>query len=221
MTPAGAVLGLHTGGQVEAALRDGDVVAAEWTDRQALEGLLPLVRGCLTAAHVDISRVKLIAVCCGPGSFTGLRIGVAFAKSLAQGLDIAAIGVSSFDVEYSLRVCAEGSSPKVVVVEGKRDFYYARIAPPDEVGNAVIVAGTREDVFAAAREVLGESFGAQEAARAFDQTRPAGGARAAAVATLGSAAIEAGAPGDWRRLAIEYGQRPNAVVNWERRHGRS
>jgi hypothetical protein len=46
------------------------------------------------------------------------------------------------------------------------------------------------------------------------------GMRAVAVARLGRAALDAGANGDWRRLAIEYGQRPNAVVNWELRHGR-
>jgi tRNA threonylcarbamoyladenosine biosynthesis protein TsaB len=214
------VIGLHTGGRVEAAVRHGDAAASASTDRQALEGLLPLVRSCLKEVQTDVARVEAVAVCCGPGSFTGLRIGVAFAKSLAQALDVPAIGVSSFDVESSLREKVEGSAPSVVVVEGKRDFYYARIYKLER-GDFVSAAGTRDEVAAAACEALGEDAGATATAQAFRGSIRASGARALAVAELGTAAIGAGASADWRSLSIDYGQRPNAVVNWERRHGRT
>ncbi len=221
MTSFGTVVGLHTGGRVEAAVRHGDAIASASTDRQALEGLLPLVRSCLADVQTDVARIETVAVCSGPGSFTGLRIGVAFAKSLAQALGVPAIGVSAFDVESSLRETIESSAPKVVAVEGKRDFYYARIYSRAERTDFLSVAGTRDEVVAAAREALGDDEGEAEAAQAFRGSASADGARALAVADLGTAAIGAGAPADWRSLSIDYGQRPNAVVNWERRHGRT
>jgi tRNA threonylcarbamoyl adenosine modification protein YeaZ len=215
------VIGLHTGGRVEAAVRHGDAVASASTDRQALEGLLPIVRSCLKEVQTDVAHVEAIAVCSGPGSFTGLRIGVAFAKSLAQALDVPAIGVSAFDVEAALREHVEDLAPEVVVVEGKRDFFYARIYRPGERGDFLCVAGTRVEIAAAARDTLGDARGAAADAQAFRGYVRAIGARALAVAELGMAAIAVGAPADWRSLAIDYGQRPNAVVNWERRHGRT
>jgi tRNA threonylcarbamoyl adenosine modification protein YeaZ len=215
------VIGLHTGGRVEAAVRHGEAVASASTDRQALEGLLPLVRSCLKDVQTDVARVKAVAVCSGPGSFTGLRIGVAFAKSLAQALDVLAIGVSAFDIESSLREQIEGSAPRVVVVEGKREFYYARIYGEATRHEFLSVAGTRDEIVAAARDALGDTLGTAAAAHAFRGSVRAIGARALAVAEIGTAAIEAGAPADWRSLSIDYGQRPNAVVNWERRHGRT
>jgi tRNA threonylcarbamoyl adenosine modification protein YeaZ len=221
VTRLATVIGLHTGGRVEAAVLHRDAVASASTDRQALEGLLPLVRSCLNDVQTDVAHIEAVAVCSGPGSFTGLRIGVAFAKSIAQALDVPAIGVSAFDVESSLRTQMEDSAATVVVVEGKRDFYYARIYGRSERHDFLSVAGTRDEIVAAARVALGDTLGAAAAAQAFRGSVGASGACALAVAELGKAAIKAGAAADWRSLAIDYGQRPNAVVNWERRHGRT
>lgn len=217
MNSAGPILGVHTGSRVEAAAISGAVVAAECTDRQALEGLLPLVRRSLQAVNSEIGLIRAVAVCRGPGSFTGLRIGVAFCKSLAQALEIPAIGVSAFDVDSSLRASFEGSIPRVVAIEGKRDFFYARIRHSDD-DEHVRVAGSRDEIFAVAVEELGAALGSSECERAFRAWQPSGGSRASAVAALGSIALEAGEAGRWQDLAIDYGQRPNAVVNWERRH---
>lgn len=214
-------VGIHTGGRVEVAVQRGAAAASAGTDRQALEGMLPLVRSCLKEMQTDVARIEAVAVCCGPGSFTGLRIGVAFAKSLAQALDVPAIGVPAFDVEAALREEEEDSAPSVVVVEGKRDFYYARIYSGVSRSGFRSIAGTRDEIAAAARDSLGEAPGAAAAARAFRAPVRAIGSRALAVVKLGIEAIAAGAAADWRSLAIDYGQRPNAVVNWERRHGRT
>jgi hypothetical protein len=84
----------------------------------------------------------------------------------------------------------------------------------------VKVAGDEAALFAAARTALGAEEGEAELQRALAGVACDPGLRAVAAATLGRAALAEGADGDWRRLAIEYGQRPNAVVNWELRHGR-
>jgi len=53
----------------------------------------------LVADHgYDISDVSLLAVTLGPGSFTGIRVALAFAKGIAAGLGIALVGVPTLDV---------------------------------------------------------------------------------------------------------------------------
>jgi tRNA threonylcarbamoyl adenosine modification protein YeaZ len=217
---ANVVLGIDTGSGVAAAAVTDDAQGVSTTKRQALEGLLPCVRRALTSIDRDLSAVSAIAVCAGPGSFTGLRIGVAFAKSLAQALDIAVCGVSTFDVLSSLRAAAEDVPPRMTIVEGKRGFYYARIATADDAA-PVKLSGDRNALLKAAREALGAEIAESELKNALAAAECEPGSRAVAVANLGRAALDAGASSDWRRLAIEYGQRPNAVVNWELRHGRA
>jgi len=220
VTLANVVIGIDTGSGVAAAAIKDVAQGVSTTKRQALEGLLPCVRRALAAIDCDLSAVRAIAVCEGPGSFTGLRIGVAFAKSLAQALDVAVRGVSTFDIIASLRTVAQSEPPRMIIVEGKRGFFYARIATAPDVP-PLFIAGDRGALLAAALD----AFGAQTAESELDDALGAvtydPGLRAVAVAKLGCAALDAGASGDWRRLAIEYGQRPNAVVNWELRHGRA
>jgi tRNA threonylcarbamoyladenosine biosynthesis protein TsaB len=213
------VLGIDTGSGVAAAAVTDVAQGASTTKRQALEGLLPCVRHALASIDRELSAVRAVAVCVGPGSFTGLRIGVAFAKSLAQALGVDVCGVSTFDVLSSLRAAADGASPRLIVVEGKRGFYYARIATTPEA-TPVTVSGDRNALLLAARDALGERTAETELERALAAMSAEPDVRAVAVANLGRTALDAGASGDWRSLAIEYGQRPNAVVNWELRHGR-
>jgi len=211
-------LGIDTASGVAAAIIGFDVQGISTTKNQALEGLLPCVQRALASVDRKLSAVNSIAVCIGPGSFTGLRIGVAFAKSLAQALGVALVGVSSFDIVGAIRAETEGAPPRMTVVEGKRGFYYARIAIA--TGDAPIkVAGDRSEMSKAALGALGAADGELEVKRALAAVDCDQGWRSAAAARLGRAALDAGASGDWRRLAIEYGQRPNAVVNWELRHG--
>jgi tRNA threonylcarbamoyl adenosine modification protein YeaZ len=219
VTKANVVLGIDTGGGVAAAALADHAQGVSTTQRQALDGLLPCVRRALASIDRDLSALRAIAVCAGPGSFTGLRIGVAFAKSLAQALAIDVCGVSTFDALSSLRADAEGLAPRMIVVEGKRGFYYARITTAPGA-TPVTVAGDRTALLLAARDAFGEQTAELELGHALAGINVEPGLRAVAVANLGRAALGAGASGDWRRLNIEYGQRPNAVVNWELRHGR-
>ncbi|MEO9830291.1 MAG: tRNA (adenosine(37)-N6)-threonylcarbamoyltransferase complex dimerization subunit type 1 TsaB, partial [Nitratireductor sp.] len=59
------------------------------------EALIPVMAGALAAAGCDYSDLGAIAVAAGPGSFTGVRIGVAAARGLALALDIPATGVTT------------------------------------------------------------------------------------------------------------------------------
>lgn len=66
--------------------------------------LMPMMDELLKMAEVKKEEITHIAVCEGPGSFTGLRIGAATAKGLAQSLDVPIVGVSSLDaLAYNVR----------------------------------------------------------------------------------------------------------------------
>lgn len=80
---------------------EGDVQllssATEHLGRGHAERLLPLIGGVLDAAKQRYSDLDRIAVTTGPGSFTGVRVGVAAARALALALNVEAVGVSTLE----------------------------------------------------------------------------------------------------------------------------
>lgn len=103
------VLGLDTClASCSVAVLDGArVVAAarEVMARGHQERLAPMAREVMAEAGLAFGRLDRIAVTVGPGSFTGLRVGVAFAKGLALALDRPAVGVGTLE---ALAAEAEG-----------------------------------------------------------------------------------------------------------------
>jgi tRNA threonylcarbamoyladenosine biosynthesis protein TsaB len=216
MTRVNAVLGISTSGPVEAVILDGARAFMGATKEQALASLLGCVERVLRDAGMSLDGVGLIAVCVGPGSFTGLRIGVAFAKSLAQAREIPLVGVSAYDVAQAGHVPIHAG---IALVTGKRGFYYARVrahknAAFDFVrgdGAAMaeairIAAGTGDAPVTLYGEMPGSVDAPHIVGSSFAQRPP--GDRAREVAKLGLQARKAGASGDWRILEIDYGQAP-------------
>ena len=69
----------------------------EFMPRGQAERLMSLLNELLEGASLDWSDIAKIGVCTGPGNFTGIRIAVSAARGLALGLEIPAIGISSFE----------------------------------------------------------------------------------------------------------------------------
>ena len=82
-----------------AVVRDGCCLASSREEgRDQAARLLPAVEAVLRNAGVGRGELSLIAVTVGPGSFTGVRVGLAAARGLALGLDVPLAGVSTTSV---------------------------------------------------------------------------------------------------------------------------
>lgn len=82
------------------ALVEGDKIVAEEylnTRHTHSETLLPMISGMLKSAGAELFDVEKIAVSAGPGSFTGLRIGISTAKGLADAAHKPCIAVSTLE----------------------------------------------------------------------------------------------------------------------------
>ena len=100
------VLGIETATTVTAVgvVRDGEILADAFELTTAGHaGQLPeLVNRALAEAGVGLDEVDGLAVSVGPGSFTGLRVGLSFAKGLAFSGDCPLVGVATLDALASL-----------------------------------------------------------------------------------------------------------------------
>lgn len=79
--------------------KDGKIIAESFlnTKHTHSETLLPMISSMLKSAGVELSDVEKITVSAGPGSFTGLRIGISTAKGLADAAGLPCVSVSTLE----------------------------------------------------------------------------------------------------------------------------
>lgn len=87
------------------------------------EELLPLIARLLDRCGVGRHQIELVSVNQGPGSFTGLRIGLATAKGICQALRIPLVGV---DGTLVYRSHLDAKKRVCVLLKNRRDLCYAR-----------------------------------------------------------------------------------------------
>ncbi|MCI5044501.1 MAG: tRNA (adenosine(37)-N6)-threonylcarbamoyltransferase complex dimerization subunit type 1 TsaB [Aquisalinus sp.] len=121
----------------------------ESRERGHAERLAPLVSEALQAANIGVVDLSRIVVTIGPGSFTGVRVGLAFARGLTVGRDLPVVGITTLQAlaaTYSSQV----SEQKVVLIDARRGQVYGQIfdqsneprdaafvLSPDEVRNSL------------------------------------------------------------------------------------
>lgn len=88
-----------------------------------VESLAPMVDDLLKQSDCALSDLDAVLVCNGPGSFTGLRVALSFAKTLAQSLNIPVKSYTQFDIwlagarEY---IALESGRPLCVILDSRR-----------------------------------------------------------------------------------------------------
>jgi tRNA threonylcarbamoyl adenosine modification protein YeaZ len=111
-------------------------------DRGQAERLLPMLQELLAEARVASASLDGLAVCTGPGNFTGVRLAVAAARGLALALGVPAVGVTRFEA------LADRPGPVVVTVEdGRRRFAQAfldgvALGPPADPAAVAAMPGS-------------------------------------------------------------------------------
>lgn len=104
------------------ALLDGDRVLSARSEVMARghqERLAPMAAAVMAEAGLPFSALERIGATVGPGSFTGLRVGVAFAKGLAAALGVQAVGVGTLEA-----LAAQAEGLVFAAIDARRDQLY-------------------------------------------------------------------------------------------------
>jgi len=126
-----------------------DLVASETQPmtRGHAEALMPMIARVMEAARLEFSDIDRIAVTTGPGSFTGVRVGIAAARGLALAAGKPAIGLTTLAAFTAPHVAAGFAGTVVPVIDARHGQIYMQVFGPG--GRAVIaprLAALREAV---------------------------------------------------------------------------
>ena len=224
------VIGIETSAKTGsvALLADGNVVEERFFTKGMRHGreLIPMLDDVLSRRGLQPEEIDLFAVSQGPGSYTGIRVGITCAKALAYALGKPVVAVPSLDVlaanappaEKTVYCAIDAKRERVYFCSYRRDdgrqareSEYA--AMPVEEALAVMQPGGF--VVGDAIDLYGERFAAVGLTLAPEALWLP---RASAVAALGLERFCASGPDDCFKLAPIYLHRPEAEEVWERKH---
>lgn len=130
------VLAIDTSGSgCFAAVYDGGagkLLACAGADigRGHAERLMEFVDEALSASGRELAEIDRIAVTTGPGSFTGIRVGVAAARGLALALAKPAVGITTLRAVAESERLKQNGQPVLAVIDAKREEVYLQAFDP-------------------------------------------------------------------------------------------
>src|SRR5437764_10810524 len=130
----------------------GGIIATETLamTRGHAEALMPLIARIMDVAQLEFSELDRIAVTTGPGSFTGLRVGIAASRGIALATGKPAIGLSTLAGLAAPYIAADDSMPVVAAIDAHHDNIYLQVFGPS--GRTLVpprIASLREALKAA------------------------------------------------------------------------
>jgi tRNA threonylcarbamoyladenosine biosynthesis protein TsaB len=228
-------LAIETSGRTGsiALARDGQILEEQAFPHglQHAAEILPMIDRLTLARHWKPTDLEELYVSAGPGSFTGLRIGITLAKTLAFATNVKLVAVPT------VQVLAENAPPEsrnlIIVLDAKRDqIFTARFARPSEHGPWQEQEPAHMDTLTAmlARaprpvHLLGEGiphhtrFIPNDDSQVVITPEQSWRARARAVADLGRQLALSNHYTDPDRLTPIYIRKPEAEEKWEQRGG--
>ncbi len=91
------------------------------------EALMPLVARVIAASALDFDQIDRIAVTTGPGSFTGMRVGIAAARGLGLAAGKPVVGVTTFAAFAAPLIVADPTGPVVAAIDARHDHVYLEV----------------------------------------------------------------------------------------------
>lgn len=114
-----------------AALLVGDKLFSRWEEapRDHTRKILPMVQAVLEDAGISLSDLDAIAFGRGPGSFTGVRIGISVAQGLAFGAGVPLIGISTLAAMAQGAYRLDGAEQVLTAIDARmNEVYFGRYA---------------------------------------------------------------------------------------------
>lgn len=196
------------------------------------EQLLPIIDNVFKNGDRTLEETDVIALCAGPGSFTGVRIAAATGKALAQALDKKIVQVNSLDA-LAQNVLVEDALIVPLMDARKNEFYAAwyryKNGVMEKVKNdyavspenlALELKSENEKVY-----LFGEGLDKYEnilknilGDAAIIMPAQSGSIRGSSVALLAIKKAEEGEFSDYYSLAPIYLRKPEAEITWEAKH---
>ena len=167
------------------------------------EALIPLIARVLDRAGLTFSEIDRVAVTTGPGSFTGLRVGISAARGIALAAGKPAVGLSTLAAFAAPLIAADDRLPVVAAIDARHDHVYLQVFGPGgrtlvaprivPLREAIRVSATGAPrLIGTAAKMLAAAWPAGERAPTSVEQRQAPDIDW--VARLGAAAVEAASP---------------------------
>jgi tRNA threonylcarbamoyladenosine biosynthesis protein TsaB len=118
---------------------NGDILASESLPmvRGHAEALMPLVARVVKASGLAFADFDRVVVTTGPGSFTGLRVGISAARGLGVATGIPVVGVSTLSAYSAPYLGADDKAPVVAAIDARHSHVYLQVFAP---GGRTLVA---------------------------------------------------------------------------------
>ena len=190
------------------AVLDDDEILAEVVasaDRHHTESLLPAAAEVLGSLGISVSQIDRVVVDVGPGLFTGLRVGLATARSLSAARGIGLTGLTSLEI-LAADPSLAGAEQVTAVIDARRGEVFAQTFV---LGGALPVPVGAPSVLTP--EALADRVAGERAVLIGDGARRYAGVLAAASTTIAEVSIPS--PGVAGRLAVAHRALPQDPVD--------
>jgi len=107
----------------------GTVIASQSRimSRGHAEALMPLIAAVMSAAGAEFAELDRIAVTVGPGSFTGLRVGLSAARGIALAAGKPVVGLTTLTAYAAAAVSETGQHPIISAIDARHDHVYFQV----------------------------------------------------------------------------------------------